>query len=118
MLEPTEYLAEIEYALAGRQWVEVADRPPEEWLPGALASLAEFGVLPGDPSSRAAAGTRRPESVDPSPARAAESPAGATEPASGSIGRLLDRAPLVGRRNELALLLDRYLGAGPALSST
>ncbi len=39
LLERTEYPEDVEYALAGRQHIELFDRPAEEWLPSVLAAL-------------------------------------------------------------------------------
>ena len=35
------------YALAGRQWVELLDRPAEDWRPDLLRALAGLGLAPG-----------------------------------------------------------------------
>ena len=34
----------IRYALAGRQWIDLLDRPSDAWLPEALAALASLGI--------------------------------------------------------------------------
>src|ERR671932_299632 len=39
LLERVALPAEVRYALAGRQWVEVLDRADEEWLPRAVLAL-------------------------------------------------------------------------------
>jgi tetratricopeptide (TPR) repeat protein len=39
LLEPTEYPEEVEYALAGRQRIELLERPEGEWLPWVLQAL-------------------------------------------------------------------------------
>jgi CheY-like chemotaxis protein len=36
----------VRYALAGRQWVDLLDRPGHAWLPEALDALASLGVSP------------------------------------------------------------------------
>jgi hypothetical protein len=47
LLQPTTYPEEVEYVLAGRQRVEVLDRPEAEWLTqvlGAVRRLAQIIV--------------------------------------------------------------------------
>src|SRR5262249_55464345 len=39
LLEHTNFPAQLEFFLAGRQWIEVLDRPESEWLPKILAAL-------------------------------------------------------------------------------
>ena len=46
ILEPAQFPDEVEYQLEGRQWVEVLERPPSEWLPDLLAALREHNVVP------------------------------------------------------------------------
>jgi DNA-binding response OmpR family regulator len=36
----------IQYALAGRQWIEVHERAEREWLPAVLRGLRELGIRP------------------------------------------------------------------------
>jgi hypothetical protein len=43
LLAETAYPSEVEYVLAGRQWVEVFDQPAEAWLPEVLRALALLG---------------------------------------------------------------------------
>ncbi len=45
LLQPVEYPPEVAYALAGRQWIEILDRPTEAWLPTAIQALARVGVV-------------------------------------------------------------------------
>ena len=40
----TAYPEPVRYWLEGNQWIEVLDRPPEEWLPRVLISLDASGV--------------------------------------------------------------------------
>jgi tetratricopeptide (TPR) repeat protein len=40
LLAETVYPSEMEYVLAGRQWVEVFDQPADQWLPEVLHALA------------------------------------------------------------------------------
>lgn len=47
LLEHTNYPAQLEFFLAGRQWVEVLDRPESEWLPTMLAALERVAQLEG-----------------------------------------------------------------------
>src|SRR6202035_4024661 len=46
LLEPVTMPRELRYPLAGRQWVEVLDRPEDTWLPEVLRALAGLGVVP------------------------------------------------------------------------
>jgi predicted ATPase len=59
ILETATLPSSIEYALAGRQWVEVLDRPDAEWLAQAQRALRGLGVeatvpdvTPRSPSNR------------------------------------------------------------------
>lgn len=47
LLEPISFPEQVEYWLEGCQWIEVLDRPPEQWLPAVLAALARCGVACG-----------------------------------------------------------------------
>ena len=44
LLAPASPNEKIRYALAGRQWIELLDRPADVWLPEALAALAGLGI--------------------------------------------------------------------------
>ena len=44
ILVQTEMPAEVRYALAGQQWVEVLGRPDEDWLPQVIAFLRDSGL--------------------------------------------------------------------------
>src|ERR1700738_3682882 len=44
LLESTHFPETMEYALAGRQWVEVLDRPEDTWLAVVLRALSGLGV--------------------------------------------------------------------------
>src|SRR5205823_11527542 len=46
LLEPVTFPEEVEYALVGRQWVELLDHPEERWLADVLAALARLGLTP------------------------------------------------------------------------
>jgi non-specific serine/threonine protein kinase len=46
LLEHTHLPEAVQYALAGRQWVEVLDSPDDAWLPRALRPLAALGLPP------------------------------------------------------------------------
>jgi predicted ATPase/sugar phosphate isomerase/epimerase len=56
LLEHTAQPREVRYALAGRQWVTLADRALELWLPEVLRALAGLGIdvssTPGRPADR------------------------------------------------------------------
>src|SRR5207302_3266538 len=47
---------EVRYALAGLQWVELLDRPIDEWLTQLLAALARLGIEGGMRQGAAAGG--------------------------------------------------------------
>ena len=44
MLEVATPPDEVRYALAGRQWLELLERPTDAWLPAVLRALASLGV--------------------------------------------------------------------------
>jgi len=44
VLQQASYPEQVEFFLAGRQWVEVTDRPAEQWLPQILRALEQAGV--------------------------------------------------------------------------
>jgi hypothetical protein len=44
LLQPTSYPEDVEYALAGRQYVELLDLPEPEWLPRVLSAMRRLGV--------------------------------------------------------------------------
>jgi predicted ATPase len=46
LLEPTSLPGAVEYALAGRQWVEVLNRREADWLDDALRALGRLGYEP------------------------------------------------------------------------
>src|SRR5579871_3505943 len=46
LLEQVSNPRELRYPLAGRQWVELLDRPEAAWLPDVLRALASLGVAP------------------------------------------------------------------------
>jgi non-specific serine/threonine protein kinase len=50
LLQPIELPDSVRYALAGRQWIEVFDRPDGDWLGSALRALATLG-LPARPAT-------------------------------------------------------------------
>src|SRR5438876_11586152 len=43
-LEAVSIPRELRYPLAGRQWVDLLDRPEDAWLPDVLRALAGFGI--------------------------------------------------------------------------
>lgn len=48
ILEQVEWPESVRYALAGRQWVDLLDRPDDAWLPDVLRALRQLGVdIPG-----------------------------------------------------------------------
>jgi non-specific serine/threonine protein kinase len=49
LLEAVELPESVVYALAGRQWLEVRERPASEWLPPVLRALAGLGVGAANP---------------------------------------------------------------------
>ncbi|HZU77684.1 MAG TPA: TIR domain-containing protein, partial [Dehalococcoidia bacterium] len=46
LLDTAPAPAEVRYALAGRQWIELLARPQDAWLPDVLRALARLGVAP------------------------------------------------------------------------
>lgn len=44
LLEPVQFPDALRYALAGVQWVDLLDRPANQWLPDILRALAGLGV--------------------------------------------------------------------------
>ncbi len=49
LLEPVAIPDDVKYWLTAAQWVEVLDRPEQDWLPQVLAALAPLGVAPPPP---------------------------------------------------------------------
>jgi hypothetical protein len=45
-LSPVELPSAVEYALAGRQWIDILDQADPVWLPHALRALAGLGLAP------------------------------------------------------------------------
>jgi predicted ATPase len=86
----------IRYALAGRQWIEVLDRPDEQWLPEVIRALAGLGVR-SSARPGATAGDRVAPSAAPSvfrPASEAPTPPRHNLPSPPSS--------FIGRQSELA----------------
>src|SRR5437660_9562402 len=54
LLEPVPIPRELRYPLAGRQWVELLERPETDWLPEVLRAFAGLGVIPTRPQPAAA----------------------------------------------------------------
>lgn len=46
MLERTSFPDEIEYQLEGWQWIDVLDRPAEDWIPALVEALEKHHVVP------------------------------------------------------------------------
>jgi predicted ATPase len=72
LLEPVAYPTDRAYFLHGWQWIELRDRPPNEWLPEVLAALrrlrhAEHAPMP---VKAPAMGATRPPTNVPEPATA------------------------------------------------
>jgi predicted ATPase len=72
LLEPVTLPESVEYALVGRQWIEVLDRSEAEWLPQALAALRSVGfgdgpTPPGGSATVSSAPLPAPSSVLSSP---------------------------------------------------
>lgn len=52
LLDTTSFPEQLEYWLEGWQWIEVLDRPAEQWLPPVLRALRGAGVaVVGEPAS-------------------------------------------------------------------
>jgi predicted ATPase len=91
MLDSARPPEAIRYALAGRQWIDVLDRPDEQWLPDVLRALAGLGVR-SSAQPGATAGDRVASSAAPSvfrPASEAPTPPrhNLPSPTSSFIGR-------------------------------
>lgn len=56
VLEQTPYPDEVEYLLAGRHWIELLDRPEEDWLPEVLHALGRLGVPAANGAAEPASG--------------------------------------------------------------
>jgi hypothetical protein len=54
MLEPVSFPDQVQFFLAGRQWLEVMSRPTEDWLPPLLRALARAGVRHSETAAFAA----------------------------------------------------------------
>src|SRR5207237_1417980 len=95
---------EVRYALAGLQWVELLDRPLDEWLTQLLEALARLG-LRGDDRQRPETGSDGREPAPPT-AIAVEtgnsSPTGAPPPAVLPPSPPAPLTSFVGREQELA----------------
>ncbi len=46
LLEAVTIPDDLKYWLTAAQWVEVLDKPEQEWLPPVLAALAPLGIAP------------------------------------------------------------------------
>jgi len=108
LLQPMEMPETIAYALAGRQWVELLDRPQQQWLPDALRALTGLGIAATSdapppalaPPPPAAVPDQPPAGIAPVPGRRDNLPATLTsfigrERELSDIGALLDQARLV-----------------------
>jgi predicted ATPase len=95
LLEPTTFPDDIAYWLEGAQWIEVLDRPVDEWLPLLGRALTRHGLsLASLPSEAAPAADRSPELV-----------------ASGPGNLPLAGDPLIGREREVREVVS-LLGQG------
>jgi non-specific serine/threonine protein kinase len=66
LLEPVEFPDAVAYFLQGRQWIEVHDRPSDDWLPGITRALARLGIQSPPSGPEPAEIHRRPVNL-PSP---------------------------------------------------
>jgi class 3 adenylate cyclase/tetratricopeptide (TPR) repeat protein len=46
LLEPVQVTESVRYAVVGRQWLELFDRPDERWIPEVLQALSMHGIRP------------------------------------------------------------------------
>ena len=85
ILHPLLFPDDVAYWLEGAQWIEVFDRPANEWLPKLWQALARHGI-----------GTGQSEAAAPAPA----------VPALEGIGNLpASLPPIIGRERELEEVL-------------
>ncbi|MHB8575560.1 MAG: ATP-binding protein [Dehalococcoidia bacterium] len=68
LLEEVSYPPALDYALAGRQWVELLERSKEAWLPDVLRALAGLGLVPSTPTAAPAHPLEVAASPPPEPA--------------------------------------------------
>jgi predicted ATPase len=99
LLEPVTLPSSIEYALAGRQWIEVLDRPDDLWLPLTLRALAGLGV----PTAPTPAASPRPEPV----VAAALTPE--PRPTRSLTNLPVQATPFIGREPEVASACQELL---------
>lgn len=64
LLSQASFPEQIEFFLAGRQWIEVGDRPTAAWLPPLLRALGHAGVRVGQEPPRAAGPAAPPARLD------------------------------------------------------
>jgi hypothetical protein len=84
LLERAEIPRELRYPLAGRQWVELLDRPDDAWLPDVLRALAGLGVAANAASAGGALVAGTP-SAPPAPVNLP--PSNLPAPLTSLIGR-------------------------------
>jgi predicted ATPase len=103
ILEPARMPEAVQYALAGRQWVEVLERPDEEWTRDALRALAPLGVASASrkDDESAVGSTQSRRSTTPDNLPLLRIPASPT--------------PIVGRTRELAQVEELLLRADSRL---
>jgi len=106
LLEQVTAPDDVRYALAGRQWVALLDRPQDAWLPEVLRAFAGLGIVPGGP----------PVITDPVAAVPVSPPTNLPAPLTSFLGREQEIADLTQllASNRLVTLT----GPGPAGSST
>jgi len=91
-LEPVEYPAEMRYALAGVQWVDVLDRPERDWLPDVRRALTRTGIIGGE----AAPALNSPSPpIAPTPAATRVPPANLPAALTSFVGRERELAACV-----------------------
>jgi len=102
MLEPVTFPDQVRYALAGRQWVELLDRPSEAWVADVRRALAGFGLSthdtrspPGDVAAAHPQPSAAPVSISATNLPAALSSFVGREQEVADVTRLLETARLV-----------------------
>jgi non-specific serine/threonine protein kinase len=91
-LEPASLPGAVEYALAGRQWVEVLKRREADWLDEAVRALARLGLEPSRKTAPASSPPAPPAEVPP-PTESTQAEARSNLPVS--------LTSFVGRQDEL-----------------
>ncbi|MHB8574204.1 MAG: TIR domain-containing protein [Dehalococcoidia bacterium] len=120
ILTPGDPPDEVRYAIAGRQWIELLDRPADAWLPGVLRAFSRLGIAPRPNLKEHAAlpilgkleiGAAREPPADASPPDAPTSPSQRSASPLSAINLPVAPTSFVGREQELAAVAGLLAGA-------